>query len=128
VLAAVFLLPALQTWERTELHSKVVLAPDVSGSMGNRDGVPTEAVPVEKLPTRQDQVIQFLSDERTGFLKSLQEKNPLYVYRFGGRADEQFKVLEGGNLLSTTEWADWLKPTATEKMPEGLSDEDKAKL
>jgi len=128
VLAAVFLLPALQTWERTELHSKVVLGTDVSGSMGNRDGVPSETMPVEKLPTRQDQVIGLLSDERTGFLKSLQEKNPVYVYRFGGRADEQFKVLEGGKVLSTSEWADWLKPDANEKMPEGLSEDEKAKF
>src|ERR671935_1610047 len=30
ILAAVFLLPAQQTWERTETRSKVVLVPDVS--------------------------------------------------------------------------------------------------
>src|SRR6516162_4723987 len=44
VLAAVFLLPALQTWEKTETHSKVVLLMDVSGSLGTKDGVPTDAV------------------------------------------------------------------------------------
>src|SRR6266705_2259686 len=59
LLAAVFLLPAFQTWDRTELHSKAVLAADASGSMLNKDGVPTDALPVEKLPTRQDQVIDF---------------------------------------------------------------------
>src|SRR5713226_5341193 len=37
ILAAVFLLPALQTWDRTELHSKVVPVFDVSGSMANKD-------------------------------------------------------------------------------------------
>src|SRR5437870_3717449 len=42
ILAMVFLLPAWQTWERTESHSKVVLAFDVSGSMGNKDDLPTE--------------------------------------------------------------------------------------
>src|SRR5437899_4769091 len=67
VLAAVFLLPALQTWERTELHSKVVLAPDVSGSMGNRDGVPTEAIPVEKRHTAQEQRMQFLGGDGASF-------------------------------------------------------------
>src|ERR1700731_4707772 len=34
ILAAVFLLPALQTWEKTQFTSKVVMACDVSGSMG----------------------------------------------------------------------------------------------
>src|SRR5437660_8225795 len=72
VLAAVFLLPALQTWERTELHSKVALLLDASGSMLSKDDLPTDAMPVEKLPSRQDKVIQFLTDERVGFLKRLQ--------------------------------------------------------
>src|SRR5438132_826177 len=66
ILAVVFLLPAWQTWERTESHSKVVLAFDVSGSMGNKDDVPTETLPPEKLPTRQEKVIQFLNDGQSG--------------------------------------------------------------
>src|SRR5437588_2760817 len=123
VLAAVFLLPSLQTWERTELRSKVVLAPDVSGSMRNRDGVPTDTTPVEKLATRQDQVIGFLSNEGAGFLKNLQEKNPVYIYRFGSRIDDQFKALDGGKLLSATELEDWLNPSTKEAVPQGLVDE-----
>src|SRR6266849_1594217 len=101
VLAAVFLLPALQTWDRTELHSKVVLHLDVSGSMQSKDDLPTDAMPVEKLSSRQDKVIQFLTDERIGFLKRLQEKNPLFAYRFGGQVDEQFQVFEAGKPWST---------------------------
>ena len=74
ILAAVFLLPAIQTWDKTELRSKVAVAVDVSNSMGNRDGLPTDTMPVEKLPTRQDLVIQFLNDSNAGFLKNLEEK------------------------------------------------------
>jgi hypothetical protein len=125
ILAAVFLLPAFQTWDRTEMHSKVLVVTDVSGSMGNRDDLPTDTVPVEKLPTRQDKVIAFLTDDRVGFLKKLQETNPVYAYRFGSRADAQFKLFEGGKAWATTEWADWLNPNPAEKMPEGLSDPDK---
>ena len=64
VLAAVFLLPAQQTWERTETRSKVVIGHDVTQSMRTRDDIPTETMPFAKLPTRQDKVIDFLSSER----------------------------------------------------------------
>src|SRR5581483_3475452 len=64
VLAAVFLLPAEQTWERTETRSKVLIVPDVSGSTATKDDVPSESMPAEKLLTRQDKFIQFLTDER----------------------------------------------------------------
>jgi hypothetical protein len=128
VLAAVFLLPALQTWEKTETRSKVVGLLDVSGSTGSRDDMPTDTVSVEKLPTRQDKVIQFLTDDQTGFLPRLQEKNPLYLYRFGGRLDEQFNVFADGKLWSGAEWAAWLKPNSKEQPPDGLNDEDKAKF
>jgi hypothetical protein len=125
VLAAVFLLPALQTWDRTELHSKVVLAQDVSGSMSNKDDIPTDTMPVEKLLTRQDKIIQFLTDDRLGFIKRLQEKNPVSLYRFGSQVDEQFQVLEKDKPWSTADWAGWLKLNAKETMPEGLNDEEK---
>ena len=52
VLAAVFLLPAMQSWDETKAQSKVVVLFDVSGSMGHRDDIPTEATPADKLPTR----------------------------------------------------------------------------
>src|SRR5438132_19687 len=124
VLATVFLLPAIQTWDKTEMRSKVVLAGDVSLSMGNRDDLPTESSPAEKLPTRQDKVIQFLTANGGGFLKSLQEKNPVFYYRFGSKVDENVQVCEGGKTLSATEWADWLKPALLDKMPPGLSEDE----
>ena len=124
VLATVFLLPAIQTWDKTEMRSKVVLAGDVSLSMGNRDDLPTESSPAEKLPSRQDKVIQFLTANGGGFLKSLEEKNPVSYYRFGSKVDENFQVFEGGKTLSATEWADWLKPALLDKMAPGLSEDE----
>src|SRR6266851_4771243 len=126
ILAIVFLLPAWQTWERTESRSKVVLACDVSGSMGSKDDLPTETISADKLPTRQDKVIQFLQDEPIGFLKNLQEKNPVYLYRFGGKVDEAFKVLNGSNPWPAQERDAWLKPQPAEGLPDQLPDADKA--
>lgn len=128
LLAGVFLLPALQTWERTETRSKVVGLTDVSGSTSSRDDLPSDTISVEKLPTRQDKVIQFLTDEQIGFLKRLQEKNPVYLYRFGGRLDEQFSLFSDGKLWPRAEWEAWLKPNPKEVAPENLSEEDKAKF
>ncbi len=128
ILALVFLLPAWQTWERTESHSKVVLAFDVSGSMSNKDDLPTETLPVEKLPTRQDKVIQFLADERTGFLKTLQQKNPVYLYRFGGKVDDTFKVLDGGKAWLAEDRDTWLKPQPQEALPDHLLEADRTKF
>jgi hypothetical protein len=125
ILAAVFLLPAKQVWERTETRSKVIVALDVSGSMTSRDDLPTETISVDKLPTRQDKVISFLTDDQRGFLKGLEEKNPVYCYRFGNRADEAFRLLENGQTLSAGDWSTWLKPDPQEKMPDGATDEEK---
>jgi hypothetical protein len=128
VLACVFLLPAMQTWEKTETRSKVVLAIDVSGSMGSKDDQPSEAMPAEKLPTRQEKVIQFLNDDQTAFLKNLLKTNPVYVYRFGSRADEDSRIFNGDKPWSSAEWSAWLQPNPKEVMPEGLEEEEKTKF
>ena len=96
LLALIFLLPAWQNWEKSETRSKVVVLGDASGSMGTRDDLPTETTPVEKLPTRQDKVIAFLTNDQIGFLTGLQKKNPVAFYRFGSRLDEDFQLFEGG--------------------------------
>src|SRR5713101_6184060 len=54
ILALVFLLPAEQTWDRTETRSKVILLIDVTGSMASKDDLPNDAMPAEKLLSRQD--------------------------------------------------------------------------
>src|SRR5262245_35990904 len=59
ILAAVFLLPAYQSWEESESRSKVVLLFDASLSVTNTvDDIPSETQPLAKLPTRQDKVLQ----------------------------------------------------------------------
>ena len=126
ILGAVFLLPAWQTWEKTETHSKVVLAIDVSDSMRSRDDVPTESMPAEKLPTRLDKVQEFLLANNGAFLKDLQAKNPVYLYRFGSRVDEQFQLLDKDKPWTAEDWSLWLHPNPKLPMPEGLSDADKA--
>ncbi len=121
ILAGVFLLPAQQVWDKTETHSKVVLLFDVSGSMENKDDVPTESMPIDKMLTRQDKVIRFLSDAQIDFLGRLDRKNPGPVaYRFGSVVDD--KPREGGD-----EWKDWLKPNPRMAVPDDLNDEDKDK-
>src|SRR5262245_52998906 len=58
ILAAVFLLPAIQNWEESKTHSKVVLGFDVSDSITRiKDDFPSEAVPYDKMKTRQDKVL-----------------------------------------------------------------------
>jgi hypothetical protein len=128
ILAAVFLLPALQTWDRTEFHSKVIVLHDVSGSTENRDDPPTESQPPDKLPTRQDKVIRFLTDDHVNFLPRLEETNPVTFYRFGKRLDENFQTFDGGKTLSASEWADWLKPNPKQPIPDGLSDEERTEF
>lgn len=126
LLAIVFLLPAWQTWDKVETRSKVIVLSDVSESLEARDDLPTESMPPEKLPTRQDKVIRFLLDDTTAFLRKIQERNPLTLYRFGGILDERARQLQGTELLSEEQWAGWLKPDAKAAMPDGLTDEQKA--
>jgi hypothetical protein len=52
----------------------------------------------------------------------------VYTYRFGIRADEEFKVFARGEQWSPADWSAWLKPNPKEAMPEGISDEEKAKF
>src|SRR5262245_15799159 len=63
ILAFIFLLPAVQSWERVEKHSRVALLIDVSGSMRTSDVVPEgDAPPTGTEPTRLDEVVRVLTD------------------------------------------------------------------
>ncbi len=128
ILAAVFLLPAWQTWDVSENRSKVILLLDVSGSMGAKDDLPTDTIPVDRLLSRQDKVIRFLSDAQVGFLKKLQAKNPVTAYRIGGQLDEDFRVFADGKEWTAEEWNDWLKPNPRAEIPPDLDDEGKDKF
>lgn len=103
VLCAVFLLPAFQTYERTEKRSRVLVVLDVSGSMNKSDDL--SGGPGRKARTRLGTVIDFLTDEKADFLGKLLEKNPVFVYRFGTRADEDPQGFARGDAAWAA--ADW---------------------
>ncbi|MFN4260336.1 MAG: hypothetical protein ACK4RK_13650 [Gemmataceae bacterium] len=128
VLAGVFLLPAIETWEKTEDRSKVVLFLDLSGSMGQSDAEPRPGVPFDQLPTRLDQVAEFLSAEEIRFIQRIQEKNPVTIYGFGDQLDEEFRVLEKGQSLSREEWLAWLRMDVREWLTRDLSVKGKEAL
>jgi hypothetical protein len=153
LLAGVFLLPAIQTWEETELRSKVLVLFDVSGSVSAVvDDIPDERTPVEKLPTRQDKVLRFLADEKKGFLAGLERKNPITAARFATKMDANpWLFADGRNwtqqereeILNDSEhkgetpeprplqhefWEAWLKPAAPVTAPEDWSEADKKRL
>ena len=91
LLCLVFLLPALQTYERVEKRSRVLVVLDVSPSITKvSDEINT--APGKKLKSRLATVIDFLTDEKVAFVKNLLDKNPVVVYRFGTRLDEEPQV------------------------------------
>src|SRR3954463_3634529 len=65
LLALMFLMPAKQGYERVEKHSRVLVVIDVSDSMARVSAQSSPAKPV----TRLARVMDYLSDERVGFIK-----------------------------------------------------------
>lgn len=94
VLALMFLMPARQGYERAEKRSRVVIVLDVSDSMAQLSDDP--AGRAGKPVTRLAKVMDYLSDDRVAFTKALLDKNPVYVYRFGNRLDEEAAHLVRG--------------------------------
>src|SRR5262245_36181896 len=93
LLALMFLMPARQGYERVEKRSRVVVVLDVSDSMRPiADDPPGRGKPV----TRLAKVMDYLSDEKVGFVKALLDKNPIYIYRMGSRLDEEAQLLNRG--------------------------------
>jgi hypothetical protein len=88
IVCGVFLLPAYQTFERTEKRSRVLVVLDVSPSV-TKVSDETGSLPGKKLKTRLNTVIELLTDERVALLKNLLDQNPVVVYRFGNRLDEE---------------------------------------
>ena len=114
LLAFAFLLPAEQTWEQSTSRSKVVIAFDASSSMTTTiDDIPSESVPLNKLPTRQEKVIKFLGDSTIDFLGALEKTNPVFAYRFGRSLDENFLQFQEGTCLTKED---------REKLKEALKD------
>jgi hypothetical protein len=132
VLATVFLLPGCQEYKTSETLSKTIFIFDVSGSMAERDDLPQPGENPERLPTRQDKVINFLAladgaakGQKLDFMSRVLEKTKVTGYRFGSVADDvDVQKLESGRKGPTREeWAGWLKPdkaklVISDKLPE----------
>ena len=99
ILATVFMLPANQTFLETRSEAKVLVVFDISGSMGISDLLPT-GVSNEKLPVRQDKVFDFVRDPQINFMSELEKKNPVTVYRFGSRLDEDYLHVAAGKAIT----------------------------
>jgi hypothetical protein len=127
ILALVFLLPAEQTYEKTETQSRVLVLPDVSGSLDHKDGYPTDTMPLAKLPSRRDQVLRFLTDKQGAFFKRLQDNNPVYLYRFGEQLDPEPVIYPRGEAPTADRLkalADWLKPNPNIEPPKDLKSKE----
>ncbi|HEX4607144.1 MAG TPA: hypothetical protein VH092_02980 [Urbifossiella sp.] len=122
ILCAVFLLPAFQTYEKTEKRSRVLVVLDVSGSMHKDEDV--SSGPGQKAKSRVGKVIDFLTDEKADFLGKLLEKNPVYVYRFGTRADEEpHAIAKGDPAWAAADWEAFTKYDFKPMLLKGLSPE-----
>jgi uncharacterized membrane protein len=121
ILAVAFMMPAQQTWHEIRKESRVIYLVDITDSMGTRDEVPRSGGRIEDIPTRQDYVLKLLTDEKTNFLKRTLETNPVFAYRFGRFADENFLVFEKDGVYWTREqWDDRARPRpADEPAPQG---------
>jgi hypothetical protein len=148
LLAFFFMLPAVRDYKDSYSRSKVLVLFDVSGSMAATiDDIPTDAVPLDKLLSRQDKVLQFLADEKVHFLKRLEEKNPIDVFRFARGLDPEYlhfsqddrnwtrgeydawvrnpnrdKETPPAEGLPADFWKTWLKPAVAVEAPADLSD------
>jgi hypothetical protein len=124
LLAIVFLLPAKQTWEETRVMGKVLVLFDASPSMTKViDDIPTGKGD-DKLLTRQDKVLDFLSKDNNKFFAELEAKNPLSVFRFASRLDENYMLYKDGRNWTREEWEEFTRkadrntePPQAEPMP-----------
>src|SRR5262249_7066622 len=107
-----------------EKHSRVLVILDVSPSIARTtDRLPDETTPTDKLPTRLDDLVRTLSDEQLAFLQKLLERNPVVLYRFGSRLDEDSATIPaGGAAWQKADWERWLKLDLKLWLLSGLSE------
>jgi hypothetical protein len=152
LLAVIFLLPAKQTWEETRVMGKVLVLVDASPSMTKvMDDIPTGKSD-DKLQTRQDKVLAFLTNAHNKFLKDLEAKNPVSLFRFASRLDENYMLFKDSRNWTREEWEEftrnadrntelpeskelpveyvqaWLNPGTKVEPPPEWSDEDRSRL
>ena len=108
LLAGAFLLPAVQTWEKTEKRSRVIVVLDVSPSVADvTDELSRDTTTPP--PTRMDKLLDFLSGDGATFIDKLLAKNPVVVYRFGTRLDDEAATVQSGTPPWTAdEWRAWV--------------------
>jgi hypothetical protein len=123
LLGLAFLLPAKQTWERAEKNSRVAILIDVSDSMTRvSDELPGPGKPLDQLETRMDKVLKFLSDKDVDFLARLMKTNPVVVYRFGTRLDEEFAAPTANrDAWSPDDWKKWIHMDPKQWVLQGVS-------
>lgn len=109
LLAGAFLLPAVQTWEKTEKRSRVLVLLDISPSVVNTSDDLSRDPSIQP-KTRIEKLLQYLTDEKVAFLQRVLDKNPVMVYRFGTRLDDESQSLATEQPLWTQgEWQSWVK-------------------
>jgi hypothetical protein len=152
IIALAFLLPAAQAWTESKQESRVLVIWDVSESITRLKDDP--AVGNEKVPTRQDKVIAFLTDAKIDFMGKLRRQNLVAGYRFGRMLDESYEVFdredasnkhwtagEYEDLIhdldktgvhepkvaewSRDNWEDWLKPAMEAKLDGNLTEQER---
>jgi hypothetical protein len=121
ILAVVFMLPGCQHSDRQEYQSKVVFLFDVSGSMHEKDGKPSEGQDLEKnpIPSRQDLIRKFLVGGDTPFIDRVVKKTSVTAFRFGPGVDEtEIKILPLGKErpLSDDDWRMFLRPDTKDEV------------
>jgi hypothetical protein len=124
LLAWVFLLRAEQTWEESQSQAKVVLLFDVSNSLQQVDDIP-QGTPGEKLLSRQDKVLEFLTSDRVKFLPGLEANNPVSAFRFGLRLDDNYLLFRDGQAWTKAEWEDPNRDAKEAKDASGETPQDK---
>jgi hypothetical protein len=129
ILAFCFLLPAYQTWEESTKTSRVVVVLDISPSMKTSDEASLD--PKAVLKTRIDKVLDVLTDDQNALLARLLEKNPILMYRFASRLDDEPVTLTKDTHpkgYSKPEWEKFLSGDLKPAILKGLSTDAIAKL
>jgi hypothetical protein len=130
ILAGIFLLPAMQTWERSEKHGRVLLLLDVSPSVSTvSDEFPEDGSAPDKPATRLDRLISFLTDPQIDFVGRLMKQNPVSAFRFGARLDEDAAQFEkNASAWDAAHWRSWLRNDMKAWLLAGLSDDGQKRL
>jgi hypothetical protein len=96
--------------ETVEKKPKIVLLFDVSASMGTIDGPAKFGQDPATLPSRLEQIVQFLTAKDKAAQVQLAQKATLTAYRFGTTLDDlDVAEFSDGKTWSAEQWTRWLK-------------------